>query len=136
MDSSSKNTNTIFLQVIVDWVHQQLSLWVKCIPNIEEVETDWLHLKQNKTANATDFDESNISKSESSKSTSVQVLLLSHLLHPPLFLAALSIKFTGRVRFGMFTVKKEEAEAVRKRLRISDKKFPTYLVVRMFILHV
>ena len=98
------------------------------IPNIEEVEKDWLHFKQNETA-ANDPDEFIIKKSDDSKSTSVQVLLLSHLLHPPLFLAALSIKFTGRVRFGMFTVKKEEADSVRKRLRLGDRKLPTYLVV-------
>lgn len=114
-------------QAIVDWVHQQLSLWVKRIQSIEEVEKDWLDMQRNQTS---DHDNRNtVMKSEGAESASVRVLLLSHLLQPPLFLAALSIKFTGRVHFGMFTVKKEDTEAVRKRLRLNDKKLPIYLVV-------
>lgn len=112
-------------QVIVNWVHQQLSLWVKRIQTIEEVESDWL------SENGTDSivgDEKVVSKSDSG-ANNVRVLLLSHLLQPPLFLAALSIKFTGRVSFGMFAVKKEDTESVRKRLRLNDKKLPVYFVV-------
>ncbi|KAK3908442.1 Ubiquitin conjugation factor E4 A [Frankliniella fusca] len=90
-------------QVIVNWVYQQLSLWVKHIQSIEEVENDWLNSSINETDSKIGDDENVVT--------------------------ALSIKFTGRVSFGMFSVKKEDTEVVRKRFRISDKKLPIYLVV-------
>lgn len=53
---------------------------------MEELEKDWL----------IDFSLSNSRNHSSSLSSSdIKVLLLTHLIHPPLFLAALSIKFTG-----------------------------------------
>lgn len=116
-------------QVIVDWVHQQLSLWVKRIQSTEEIEKYWLNKNQNETIETSATNENVLSAQDGSGSTSVSVLLLTHLLQPPLFLAALSIKFTGRVNFGMFTVKKEDTESVRKRLRLNDKKLPVYIVI-------
>lgn len=117
------------VQVIVDWVHQQLSLWVKRIQSVEEIEKDWLAVIHNETIETGALDESLLSAPDRTGSTSVSVLLLTNLLQPPLFLAALSIKFTGRVNFGMFTVKKGDTETVRKRLRLNDKKLPVYIVV-------
>ncbi|XP_034235362.1 E3 ubiquitin-protein ligase RNF103-like [Thrips palmi] len=116
-------------QVIVDWVHQQLSLWVKRIQSIDEVEKDWLDMSQNVTINTSGSKENVLSTPDGTGSTSVSVLLLTQLLQPPLFLAALSIKFTGRVNFGMLTVKKEDTETVRKRLRLNDRKLPVYIVI-------
>jgi len=37
--------------------------------------------------------------------TQVRMLLITKLSSPPLFLAALSVKFAGRVRFGLLQVK-------------------------------
>lgn len=118
---------SVLFQVIVDWVYQQLSLWVKRVQTIEEVEEKWLTFYNNQTSNS--IDDAPASGFGTVAKTSVRVLLLSHLLQPPLFLAALSIKFTGRIHFGMFTVKKEDTEAVRKRLHLNERKMPVYLVV-------
>ncbi|KDR08621.1 RING finger protein 103 [Zootermopsis nevadensis] len=108
-------------QSIVEWVRDQLSIRVKNIHDIDELNRDWL---QDESAgnNAT-------SASSSGSSSDVKVLLLTHLLHPPLFLAALSIKFTGRIKFGMFSLKKEDSEAVRKKLKLLDHQIPSYLIV-------
>ena len=109
------------LQSIVEWVRDQLSIRVKNIQDIEELKQDWLQEKS---------DENVTSASESaSRSQDVKVLLLTHLLHPPLFLAALSIKFTGRIKFGMFSVKKEDSEAVKKKLKLLDHRIPSYIIV-------
>lgn len=98
-----------------------MSIRVKNIHDIDELNRDWL---QDESAgnNAT-------SASSSGSSSDVKVLLLTHLLHPPLFLAALSIKFTGRIKFGMFSLKKEDSEAVRKKLKLLDHQIPSYLIV-------
>lgn len=122
----------LFFQVIVDWVYQQLSLWVKHVQSVEEVEEKWLTFSKNQTSNSSGIDDDSTSSGLGNVAkTSVRVLLLSHLLQPPLFLAALSIKFTGRIHFGMFTVKKEDTEAVRKRLHLNERKMPVYLVVSL-----
>lgn len=110
-------------------MYQQLSLWVKHVQTIEEVEEKWLTFYSNQTSNSSGIDDASSSGFGTVAKTSVRVLLLSHLLQPPLFLAALSIKFTGRIHFGMFTVKKEDTEAVQKRLHLNERKMPVYLVV-------
>lgn len=92
---------------IIEWLREQLSVRVKKVSSYDDLEKDWLHTSSNSTSN--------------DKNISVKVLLLTHLLHPPLFLAALSIKFTGRITFGMFTVKKEETSKIGK--------VPAYLVI-------
>ncbi|PSN35060.1 E3 ubiquitin-protein ligase [Blattella germanica] len=107
---------------IVEWVRDQLSIRVKNIQDIEELKRDWLQNGSSKsnTTSASDG---------SSRNRDVKVLLLTHLLHPPLFLAALSIKFTGRIKFGMFSIKKEESETVKKKLKLLDHKIPSYLII-------
>ncbi|XP_039285357.1 E3 ubiquitin-protein ligase RNF103 [Nilaparvata lugens] len=94
-------------QAIVEWLREELSIRVHKVADVHELEEDWL------TSRPTD---------------GIKVLLLTHLLHPPLFLAALSIKFSGRIKFGMLTVKnEEEAELLKKRSDYSHA--PTYLVI-------
>lgn len=106
----------------MEWVQDQLSVRVKNIRDIDELNRDWL---QDDSAgnNATS------ASSSHSSSRAVKVLLLTHLLHPPLFLAALSIKFTGRIKFGMFSVRKEDSEAVRKKLKLLDHRIPSYIII-------
>lgn len=102
-------------QSIIEWVRDQLSIRVKTIESLEELEEQWLN--------------ENITQSVPSGSKrEVKVLLLTHLLHPPLFLAALSIKFTGRIKFGMFSVKKHDPDALKKIKQI-DVKVPSYIVI-------
>lgn len=56
----------------------------------------------------------------------VRVLLVAQLARPPLFLAALSVKFAGRIRFGLLRVGKGEEENIRKELGVSQ--LPAYLI--------
>jgi len=107
----------------MDWVRQQLSVWVKEVKDVEEVKKDWLHVRDETTPGNVNFADNS--------SKTVQVLLITHLLHPPLFLVALSIKFSGRVRFGMLHVRKDEKEDVRRELKLPVKNYPCYLVVRL-----
>lgn len=101
-------------QAIVEWVREQLSIRVKRVTSVEEIQSEWFG-EDEAAVNA--------------QNGEVRVLLLTHLLHPPLFLAALSVKFTGRIKFGVFTVKKQDAETVRKKLGLSDQKIPAYIVM-------
>nr|CAD7256399.1 unnamed protein product [Timema shepardi] len=105
---------------VIEWVRDQLSIRVKSIQNLEEMKCDWL--------GQCDGQENN-TKSTVSSSKDIKVLLLTHLLHPPLFLAALSIKFTGRIKFGMLSVKRDESEMVRKKLKLSDHRVPSYMII-------
>ncbi|GLH07421.1 E3 ubiquitin-protein ligase RNF181 homolog [Gryllus bimaculatus] len=102
-------------QSIIEWVRDQLSIRVKTVENLQELEEQWLN--ENITQN-----------SPSWSKRGVKVLLLTHLLHPPLFLAALSIKFTGRIKFGMFSVKKHDPETLKK-IKQMDVKVPSYIVI-------
>ncbi|KAK9509479.1 hypothetical protein O3M35_006789 [Rhynocoris fuscipes] len=97
---------------ILEWLSEQLSVRVKKISNYEDLEREWLQSANNKTSTRLEASNNNLG---------VKVLLLTHLLHPPLFLAALSIKFTGRITFGIFTVKKEDANKIGK--------VPKYLII-------
>nr|CAD7392522.1 unnamed protein product [Timema cristinae] len=107
-------------QSVIEWVRDQLSIRVKSIQNLEEVKCDWLGQCDG---------QENSTKSTVSSSKDIKVLLLTHLLHPPLFLAALSIKFTGRIKFGMLSVKRDESEMVRKKLKLSDHRVPSYMII-------
>nr|CAD7461735.1 unnamed protein product [Timema tahoe] len=107
-------------QSVIEWVRDQLSIRVKSIQNLEEVKCYWLGQCDG---------QENSTKSTVSSSKDIKVLLLTHLLHPPLFLAALSIKFTGRIKFGMLSVKRDELEMVKKKLKLSDHHVPSYMII-------
>ncbi|XP_014663922.1 PREDICTED: E3 ubiquitin-protein ligase RNF103-like isoform X2 [Priapulus caudatus] len=99
--SRTSNPDTIFT-----WISSHLSSRVSTISSLEELERDWLQ----------------------EKGYQLQVILISHLQQPPIFLSALSVKFPGRVRFGAFT------PAVGQRLPdnlgvVGAVKLPAYLVV-------
>jgi len=103
------------------WVRNQLSAYVKSIHDIDELDRHWLHDKSsvNHTAPA----------SSNANSENVKVLLLTDQNNPPLFLAALSIKFNGRIKFGMFYITKENSDAVRKKLKMLDLRIPSYVII-------
>lgn len=99
-------------QAVLKWLREELSIRVHKVSDFEELEKDWL----------ADFSSG---KSSSSSLSDVKVLLFTHLIHPPLFLAALSIKFTGRIKFGMFTVKKDESDSIKKKVG----RMPSYVII-------
>ncbi|XP_071448561.1 E3 ubiquitin-protein ligase RNF103-like isoform X2 [Hetaerina americana] len=133
-------------QAIMEWVREQLAVRLNNVKDVEEAENEWIR-RPDKGVSGIDIrvkghnvtgdeaqamEEKNKKQSQGSgdlwggKSEEVRVLLVTHLLHPPLFFAALSIKFTGRIRFGVLVVRKEEKEMVKKRLGLS--RVPSYLV--------
>jgi E3 ubiquitin-protein ligase RNF103 len=107
----------------VEWVQDHLSVRVKSIHDIDELNRHWLQ------GESVGSDTTSASSSLSDNSENVKVLLLTHLINPPLFLAALSIKFTGRIKFGMFSIKKEDSDAVRKKLKMLDFRIPSYVII-------
>jgi len=107
----------------VEWVQDHLSVRVKSIRDIDELNQHWL--QDESSANHT----ASASSSPSANSENVKVLLLTHLINPPLFLAALSIKFTGRIKFGMFSIQKEDSDALRKKLKMLDLRIPSYIII-------
>ncbi|KAG8232852.1 hypothetical protein J437_LFUL012656, partial [Ladona fulva] len=129
-------------QAVMEWVREQLAIRLNSVKNLEEAEDEWLrqpHEEMNGMEvrlgrqNCTDGFKEEAKKEGSSDGNlwgrsgeEVRVLLVTHLLHPPLFLAALSIKFTGRIRFGVLVVRKEDRETVKKRLGLN--RVPAYLV--------
>uniref|UniRef100_A0A8D8PU91 E3 ubiquitin-protein ligase RNF103 n=1 Tax=Cacopsylla melanoneura TaxID=428564 RepID=A0A8D8PU91_9HEMI len=122
-----RTSNTPKVHMIIKWVKEQLSSRVEKISSLSELEEDWL------THNQSD--------------DGVKVVLFSHFINTPLFFAALSIKFTGRIKFGIFSVKKDEDESpnesvdaeslpssssnIRKYLMDQHRilSLPTYLVI-------
>ena len=107
----------------MEWVQDHLSVRVKSIHDTDELNRHWL--QDESSANHT----ASASSSPSANSENVKVLLLTHLINPPLFLAALSIKFTGRIKFGMFSVKKEDSDGLRKKLKMLDLRIPSYVII-------
>ncbi|CAB3361010.1 Hypothetical predicted protein [Cloeon dipterum] len=96
-------------QSIIAWVRQQLSDRVERLQNVSEA-TQWVE-----------------SASKSESDSQVRLLLFTKLSSPPLFLAALSVKFAGRVRFGLLQVKnKEDEDVVKSSLGIKSR--TTYLL--------
>lgn len=80
------NCSLYFLQAILEWLREELSIRVHKVSDVEELDRDWLSDSNS---------EKSSSDNNSLSSSDVKVLLFTHLIHPPLFLAALSIKFTG-----------------------------------------
>ncbi|XP_046385608.1 E3 ubiquitin-protein ligase RNF103-like [Ischnura elegans] len=133
-------------QAIMEWVREQLAVRLSTVKDLSEAENEWIRRPEMdgrtvemslKAQNVSEevveaMEEHDENQSQGSgdirdgKSEDVRVLLVTHLLHPPLFLAALSIKFTGRIRFGVLMVRKEDKETVKKRLGLS--RVPSYLV--------
>jgi len=105
----------------VEWVRNELSTYVKSIHDIDELHRHWLHDKSSANHAA--------SASSSTNSENVKVLLLTDQMYPPLFFAALSTKFNGRIKFGMFYIKKENSDALRKKLKMLDLQIPSYIII-------
>ncbi|XP_008484944.1 E3 ubiquitin-protein ligase RNF103 [Diaphorina citri] len=128
-----RTSNTPKIHMIIKWVKEQLSIRVNKISSLSQLEDEWM--------------------STTKSDDNVKVVLFSHLIHTPLFFAALSIKFTGRIKFGIFSLKKDEdsnntpsipqssssnSTSVRKYLSRHHKisTLPTYLIITPETKHV
>ena len=99
------------LQHIIDWIHRQLATRVANIETIEELENNWLQLKDKNSINT---------------SNDIKFVFISSLATPPLILSALAIKFSGRIKFGFFRTNTEKKKSLIAKL---DKRIPSYLLV-------
>uniref|UniRef100_T1IIW6 RING-type domain-containing protein n=1 Tax=Strigamia maritima TaxID=126957 RepID=T1IIW6_STRMM len=104
------------VEPIISWLCKHLMSRVHQVKSVDEVQSDWLQY------------DTRSSKSE------VRVLLFSVLLDPPLFLLALGVKFSGRIRVGMMQVKDKDKSKELQEMGVT--KTPTYLVItpeRIFV---
>lgn len=99
--------NKLKTQHIVNWIRMHLSQRVTSISSVKEFKTDWLKYE------------------EAEKKSLVRVVLASSALsEPPLFMSALSVKFSGRVKFGILNTKNSSLRPV-----LNVDKLPAYLVI-------
>jgi E3 ubiquitin-protein ligase RNF103 len=100
-------------QAVFDWVSANLASRVSRISVPDELVNDWYQFKSGRR-----------------KAERVRVVLFSSLKIPPLFFSVLSVKFTGRVKFGAFRVGNGGAEGSRELMdRLNLSKIPTYQVL-------
>ncbi|XP_070541088.1 E3 ubiquitin-protein ligase RNF103-like [Ptychodera flava] len=92
------------LQNVLNWITDLISSRLEAIHEKSELENKWL------------------AKSDSSP---LKIILFTNSKDPPLFLSALSVKFTGRFKFGKFSM--DDNSLFLQNIGVSRN--PTYLVV-------
>lgn len=102
-------TGSTRVQAAFDWVNFNLASRIRQIYDLDELKNEWY------------------SWEDSRESTKVRVVLLSTMKIPPMFYSVMSVKFSGRVRFGTVNVKTKEGKNILNRLRL--KKIPSYLIL-------
>ena len=102
-------TGSTRVQAAFDWVNFNLASRIRQIYDLQELQRDWF------------------SWEESKQPTKVRVVLFSTMKIAPMFYSVMSVKFSGRVRFGTINVKSKEGKNILNRLRLS--KMPTYLIL-------
>lgn len=95
-------------QPVFDWVNTNLASRIKTINTTEEAES-WF------------------SFSGLQREAKLRMILFSQMSISPMLLSVLSVKFTGRVKFGTVNTNTKEGKIIAKKLKI--KKFPKYLVI-------
>ncbi|XP_077992360.1 E3 ubiquitin-protein ligase RNF103-like [Glandiceps talaboti] len=102
------------VQPVLKWISTQISLHVHTIHRPTELQTDWIETSKNKS--------------------SLQVILFSTQPRSPLFFSGLSVKFTGRFKFGKYHVDENIMEPLLKEIGVT--KYPAYLIVTPeFMIH-
>jgi E3 ubiquitin-protein ligase RNF103 len=98
------------LQQIIDWIHKQLATRVISIQSIEDLHQNWLQSQKDSINTIND----------------IKLVFISSLATPPLILSALAIKFSGRIKFGLFRVDSKKKKSLIAKL---DKRIPSYIIV-------
>ena len=117
------------LQSVLDWVNMNLASRIHTITNLAMFHSDWLtfgcydnfSVKHQSTP-------PNIACSEGTFSAQVRIVLFSCMSIPPMFFAALSVKFSGRVKFGVVDNRTQSGREIVKSHNLSSKN-PVYLVL-------
>ena len=104
-------TGSTKIQAIFDWVNFNLASRIRDIYNFHELNRAWLSWNM----------------SQGHKEESVRMLLFSHMKIPPMFFSVLSVKFTGRVKFGSVNIHSPEGQTIQRKLQL--RQVPSYVIV-------
>ena len=91
------------------WVSGSLASRLREIYDWAEMENDWFSWEGFRRKNE------------------VRFVLFSKLKRPPMFFSALSVKFTGRVKFGTVDVKSREGKNILNKMKF--KQVPQYMII-------
>lgn len=94
---------------ILNWVNHNLASRISTIPNFDDYSQNWLHFDQR------------------AKTEKVRVVLFSHLYIPPMFFSVLSVKFTGRVKFGSVNMSGRDGKELARKMNIT--RIPAYVIL-------
>ena len=111
------------IQEVFDWVNENLASRIKQIDSWENFTDEWQTLTRDKniSRNSTSAD------AEQGYTSSLSVLLFSQMPIPPMFLSVLSVKFTGRVKFGSVNTGSKNGKRIAQKLKV--KRLPKYIVL-------
>lgn len=89
---------------VFNWINSELSVRVQKVSSVSELMKHWLMYDDMVHGN-----HSNLTKHDNCQEY-VRVFLLSSLMVPPMFFSALSVKFSGRVKFGIIDNESKEKQ--------------------------
>lgn len=105
-------TGSTKMHAIFDWVNSNLASRIKEVHNMEELRKYWYN-----------FDQAN----EKAK-VNVHALMVTKTPLPPMFYSALSVKFTGRVKFGLINTQTPSGQKILDNLNLGAEP-PLYLII-------
>ena len=96
-------------QAVFDWVNFNLASRIKKVKNHQDLSDNWFHFENRR------------------KREKIRVVLFSTMIIPPMFYSVMSVKFTGRVKFGTVNTDSDTGRHILSNLRLS--KVPTYMML-------
>lgn len=100
-------------QAVFDWVNANLASRISDISDPDELMQEWYQFRPTRR-----------------KQENVRIILFSPMAIPPMFFSVLSVKFTGRVKFGKVRIDESIPDGGREILnRTNITKVPTYQVL-------
>ena len=96
------------VQPILDWINYHLASRIRRIENITDLQNAWFNFS----------DESQ---------TQLRIIIFSAMNIPPMFLSVLSVKYTGRVHFGMVDTNTKVGKSIKRKTRL--KRVPCYKIL-------
>lgn len=107
-------TGSTGVPAVFDWVNKNLASRIQEINTFEELVTKWFHFG--------DKDDD-----DAETQTKLRVVLFTQMSIPAMFFSVLSVKFTGRAKFGMVNTKRGTGRGIAKKLNIG--KMPRYQII-------
>lgn len=108
-------TGSTGVPAVFDWVNKNLASRIEEINSFEELVTNWFRFGD-------DDDDS-----DAEMQTKLRVVLFTQMSIPAMFFSVLSVKFTGRAKFGMVNTKCVTGRSIAKKLNIG--RTPRYQII-------